>query len=248
MRSAENVLKELDEIKRLGYGAFTFLDDNFLLKPERAEKICDGMVSRGHSFRWACEGRAEGQTLASFGKLRAAGCDLVMFGVESGSQRVLDGMKKRTKLAEIEEAVNSAWRSGIGILHGFFIVGSPGETIQEVEATFKFAERLPINSFNFNSLTAFRGTALWKDAVAKRLIDDDADWEKAIPIHTIYPDCIDTQTLFRFRSRMVKRLIVRKIVRHPFSAVRIMARFLNCMSLVDLYRLCTSSKSKHTRQ
>ena len=247
-RSAGNVLKELEELDRKGYGAFTFVDDNFLLDPHRVTQICDGIVARGHSFRWACEGRAEPKVNGIFEKLSKAGCDLIMFGIESGSQRVLNGMNKRTKIVDIEKAVVHAKDAGIGIIHGFFIVGSPGETVEEVRQTFAFADQISINSFNFNSLTAFRGTPLWRDAVARGLIDEEKDWDKMFPVHSIYPDTIDSRTLFSLRSHLVKRLLVRKIVKNPRDAVKVFLRFLQCMSLRDIYLLLTSSKMDHSRQ
>ncbi len=245
-RSAANVLKEIEEIKTQGFSAFTFLDDNFLLDPARVSEICQGMLDRGASFRWACEGRADPRVYDVFKELSAAGCDLVMFGVESGSQRVLNNMNKKTKISEIEKAVACAKEAGISIRHGFFIVGSPGETIEEVKQSFDFAERLDVNSFNFNSLTAFRGTQLWSDAVARGLIDDEKDWDKMFSIHEIYPDAIDSKTLFPLRATLVKRLIRRKIVGNPREAVVVLRRFMQCMSLKDLYLLLTSSKSDHT--
>jgi anaerobic magnesium-protoporphyrin IX monomethyl ester cyclase len=247
VRSSANVLKELEEIKRQGYSAFSFIDDNFLLNPERVTKICEGMVARGHSFRWACEGRADPKVYGVFRKLSAAGCDVVMFGIESGSQRVLDGMNKGTTLFEIEQSVAHAKKARIGIRHGFFIVGSPGETVEEVKETFAFAERIGINSFNFNSLTVFRGTPLWRDAVTRGLIDEEKDWYKMFPVHSIYPDAIDSKTLFRLRSGLVRRLIRRKSIRNPREAARVFLRFLKCLSIRDLYRLLTSSTKDHTR-
>ena len=212
-RSANNVLKELREIARLGYTSFSFLDDNFLLDTQRGKDICQGIIAQGHDFRWACEGRVENTVTGSdlFNDLSAAGCDLIMFGIESGSQRILDSMNKKTRLADIEDSVSLAKKAGIGIGHGFFIIGSPDETVEEVRQTFALAERLKINSFNFNSLTAFKGTLLWNDAVARGLINEDRDWDKMFPVHEIYPDVIDTQTLFSLRSSLVKGLIRRKI-------------------------------------
>ena len=243
VRSAANVIKELEEINRRGYGAFTFVDDNFLLYPERVTEICNGMLARGHSFRWACEGRADPKVNRVFKEISTAGCDLIMFGIESGSQRVLDGMNKRTKLPEIQQAIAHAKEAGIGLRHGFFIVGSPGETPEEVKKTFSFAEQIEINSFNFNSLTAFRGTPLWRDAVARGLINEEKDWDRMFPVHSIYPDAIDSKTLFHLRSRLVKRLVRRKVMKHPREAAKIFSRFLECMSVQDIYRLLTSSKN-----
>jgi anaerobic magnesium-protoporphyrin IX monomethyl ester cyclase len=165
-----------------------------------------------------------------------------MFGVESGCQRVLDGMHKKTKLCDIEHAIRCASNAGIGIVHAFFIVGSPDETEEEVTMTFDFAGRVPVNSFNFNSLTAFRGTPLWTDAIEKGLIDDEKDWDKMFPVHAIYPSAIPSKDLFKLRARLVRRLIRRKILRHPLKAVKIIHRFLSCMSARDIYKLLNSSK------
>lgn len=241
-RSVDNVLKELDLIASQGYRSFCFLDDNFLLDIDRANGICKAIKDHHLSFRWACEGRAETKTNGVFQQLSDAGCDVVMFGIESGSQRVLNSMNKKTKIPEIEIAVAKAKKAGISIIHGFFIVGTPGETVEEVEETFRFADKIEINSFAFNSLTAFRGTALWNDAVSRGLIDEEKDWDKMFPTHMIYPDAIASQTLFKLRSTLVKRLIFRKIFLHPLQAAKIFARFLKCMSIGDLYRLLTSTK------
>jgi len=248
IRSTASVLEELEEINGKGYGAFTFIDDNFLLSPDRVTEICDGMIARGYDFQWACEGRADPRVNGVFKNLSSAGCDVIMFGVESGSQHVLDGMNKKTKLLEIKEAVAHAKKAGISVRHGFFIVGSPGETVEDVKKSFAFAEDIGINSFNFNSLIAFRGTPLWQDAVSRGLINEERDWDKMFPVHSIYPDAIDSDVLFPLRSRYVKRLVGRKIMKNPREAIKIFSRFLSCMSARDIYRLLTSSKKNHTKQ
>ena len=122
----------------------------------------------------------------------------------------------------------------------------PGETPEEVKKTFAFAEQIEINSFNFNSLIAFRGTSLWRDAVARGLINEEKDWDKMFPVHSIYPDAIDSKTLFTLRSRLVKRLVRRKVMKHPREAAKIFSRFFECMSPKDIYRLLTSSKDNDT--
>jgi radical SAM superfamily enzyme YgiQ (UPF0313 family) len=248
MRSAANVLEEMDEIRKMGYGAFTFVDDNFLLKPERATEISSAMRGRGYSFLWGCQGRPESKARDALQSLASAGCDVMMFGIESGSQRILNDMTKGTRLVDVEETVIAAKRAGIGIRHGFFIVGSPGETAEELNATFDLAKRLPINSFGFNSLTAFRGTRLWSDAVTRGLIDETKDWDKMFPAHEIYPEALDSEELFALRSRLMKRLILWKFTRTPLEALKVISRLTKCMSMTDVYRLLTSTTSDHTRR
>jgi len=157
-------------------------------------------------------------------------------------------MNKRTKLFDIDQAVAHAKEAGIALIHGFFILGSPGESIEDVRRTFAFADLIAINSFNFNSLTAFRGTPLWRDSVARGLIDEEKDWDKMFPVHSIHPDTIDSKTLFALRSRLVRRLVRRKIMKNPLGAGKVILRFLQSMSLFDLYLLLTSSKSDPAAQ
>ena len=239
-RSAESILQELEEINGK-YGAFCFIDDNFLLREKRVLEVCDKMTEKKYSFKWACEGRVDTRNDDIFKRMESVGCDLIMFGIESGSQKVLNSMQKKTKIEEIERSVKLAKKAGISVVHGFFIVGFPGETEEDVIKTFTFAEKLPLNSFAFNSLTAFRGTPLWNDVVERKLIDDK-DWEKLFPIHKIDPTAVNSKALFKLRSRLVRRLILRKVLFHPIATLKIMFRFLKCMTFGDIIRLVTSSK------
>ena len=72
-----------------------------------------------------------------------------MFGIESGSQKILDRLKKEQTLAEIETAVTNAKAAGIEIVHGFFVVGIPDETEEDLRATFRFALQDPRRQLRF---------------------------------------------------------------------------------------------------
>src|SRR5258708_16107248 len=86
-----------------------------------------------------------------------------MFGIESGSQKILDRVNKEQTLEEIESAVTRAKKAGIQIVHGFFVVGNPDETVEDMRATFDFAARLPLDTFGFNPLCVYRGMTLWQE-------------------------------------------------------------------------------------
>ncbi len=90
-----------------------------------------------------------------FPAMAKAHCRTVMFGIESGSQRVLDRLKKDQTLAEVEIAVKNAKQAGIEIVHGFFVVGNPDETVEDMRATFDFASKLPLDTFGFNRLCVY---------------------------------------------------------------------------------------------
>ncbi len=134
-RSPEHVIAEFKQLQDDGYGAVYFVDDHFLLQPKRIEAICKGINDNGIDIQWGCEGRVDSTCMELFPAMAKAHCRTLMFGIESGSQKILDRLKKEQTLEEIETAVNKAKDAGIEIVHGFFVVGSPDETEADMRQT-----------------------------------------------------------------------------------------------------------------
>jgi radical SAM superfamily enzyme YgiQ (UPF0313 family) len=166
-----------------------------------------------------------------------AHCRTIMFGVESGSQRVLDRLKKEQTLAEVERAVTNAKDAGIEIVHGFFVVGNPDETAEDVRATFDFAARLRLDTFAFNRLCVYRGTPLWQEYVKRGLVDDALDWYKYFKCSEIDPTCLSGQVINQERAAGFRRLFLYKLRHHPLQTLRLLQRFLRFMRLRDVIYL-----------
>jgi radical SAM superfamily enzyme YgiQ (UPF0313 family) len=162
-RSPEHVVAEFEHLQNEGYGSVYFVDDHFLLQPKRIAAICNGLRQSDVNIQWGCEGRVDSVAQHLFPAMAQANCRTIMFGIESGSQSVLDRLQKEQTLAEVETAVVRAKDAGIEIVHGFFVVGSPGETVMDIRATFDFASRLPLDTYGFNRLCVYRGTPLWHE-------------------------------------------------------------------------------------
>jgi len=169
--------------------------------------------------------------------MAAAHCRTVMFGIESGSQRVLDRLKKEQSLQEIEAAVVTAKKAGIEIVHGFFVLGSPDETVEDVRATFDLAARLPLDTFGFNRLCVYRGTPLWHEYVRRDLVSDATDWYKYFKCSEIDPTCLPGPVINAERSAGLKRLFRYKLTRYPLQTLRLLRRFVRHMPLRDVYHL-----------
>src|SRR5215470_7738279 len=189
-RSPAHVVAELGHLQKDGYGAVFFVDDHFLLQPRRIEAICRGIRENGITIEWGCEGRVDSTCMGLFPAMAEAHCRTLMFGIESGSQKILDRLKKEQTLQEIETAVANAKRAGIEIVHGFFVVGIPDETEEDLRATFRFASRIRIDSFGFNRLCVYRGTPLWQEYVKRGLVNDAQDWYKYFKCSAIDPTCL----------------------------------------------------------
>jgi radical SAM superfamily enzyme YgiQ (UPF0313 family) len=236
-RSAEHVVAELTRLEHDGYGAVFFVDDHFLLQPKRIEAICEGIQANGLTIQWGCEGRVDSKCIELFPMMAKANCRTMMFGIESGSQKILDRLKKGQTLAEVETAVTNAKEAGIEIVHGFFVVGNPDETAEEMRQTFDFASRLRIDSFGFNRLCVYRGTPLWKEYVERGLVDEERDWYKYFKCSSIDPTVMPGEEIHRIRSEGLRRLILYKFTHYPLQSLKLLRRFTRYMPLRDVIYL-----------
>jgi anaerobic magnesium-protoporphyrin IX monomethyl ester cyclase len=164
-----------------------------------------------------------------FPAMAKAHCRTLMFGIESGSQKILDRLKKEQTLEQTAIAVRAAKKAGIEIVHGFFVVGNPDETEVDMCDTFRFAERLPLDTFAFNRLCVYRGTPLWKEYVDRGLVSDTDDWYKYFKCSSIDPTVLPGEKIHEIRSRELKRLIIYKFLHFPLQALRLTARLARNM-------------------
>jgi radical SAM superfamily enzyme YgiQ (UPF0313 family) len=236
-RSPAHVIAEFKHLQEQGYGAVYFVDDHFLLQPKRINAICDGIREHDIRIQWGCEGRVDSVCMDLFPAMAKAHCRTLMFGIESGSQKMLDRLKKEQTLAEVETAVANAKRAGIEIVHGFFVVGIPDETEADLRQTFEFASKLPIDTFGFNRLCVYRGTPLWHEYVQRGLVNDAEDWYKYFKCSEIDPTILPGETIHRIRSEGLRRLIRYKLVRYPWQTLTLLRRFIRYMPLRDVVYL-----------
>jgi anaerobic magnesium-protoporphyrin IX monomethyl ester cyclase len=140
-RSPKNVVDEL-EFLRDAYGAdaFSFYDDTFTFDKKRAYEICGEMKKRKLNLQWDCRTRVDRITKKLLAHLRDANCQLIHFGVESGSQKMLDTMKKGTTIEQNEKAIK--WAKEVGISAAIsVVVGYPGETQNMLQQTLDFISK-----------------------------------------------------------------------------------------------------------
>ncbi|HXU78410.1 MAG TPA: radical SAM protein [Methylomirabilota bacterium] len=236
-RSPQHVLEEFKHLQALGYGAVYFVDDHFLLQPKRIDAICKGINEAGVTIEWGCEGRVDSVAQHLFPAMAKAHCRTLMFGLESGSQKILDRVRKEQTLEEITTAVTNAKKAGIEIVHGFFVVGNPDETVEDMRATFDFAARLPLDTFGFNRLCVYRGTPLWQEYVKRGLINDAADWYKYFKCSAIDPTCLPGEVINDERRAGLRRLFIYKLLHYPVQTFRLLRRFFRYMPARDVLYL-----------
>ena len=243
-RSADNVLGEMQELNDMGYRSIYLTDDNFLLKSDRISDICNGIINRRLGFHWCCEGRVDSKATDQFALMSSANCKALMFGIEAGTQKILDRLGKKQTLDQIERAVDEAKKSGIERIHGFFIIGSPGETEEDIMQSFRFAARLKIDTFNFDRLCAHRGTPLWREYVESGIIDDERDWYKYFKCSDIDASVLPGEVLNRIRMKGCALLFFRRIFGSPIQTYKILRSLGRNMELWDIFRLLSGPFTK----
>jgi len=245
-RSPEHVLGELQELNDLGYRSIYLTDDHFLINRERIDAICRGMIERKLEFHWGCEGRVDSVGIEQLPLMREAGCNFLAFGVEAGTQKVLKRLNKKQTPAQVEHAVREAKRQGIARVHGFFVVGSPGETEADILESFRFAARLELDTFGFNRLCAYRGTPLWQEYVARGIIDDERDWHKWFKCSDIDPTTLPSAVVNRLRAKGYGLLFLHRAFKRPIRTWKLLRSFGRHMKTSDILKLLCSPFRRRT--
>jgi radical SAM superfamily enzyme YgiQ (UPF0313 family) len=131
-------------------------------------------------------------------------------------------------------------------VHGFFVISSPGETEAEVMASFRFAARLKLDTFGFNRLCAYRGTPLWREYVARGIIDDDRDWHKWFKCSDIDATSLSGAAVNRVRMKGYALLFARRIFWRPLRTYRLLRLFGKHMKRADILKLLWSPFRRRT--
>jgi anaerobic magnesium-protoporphyrin IX monomethyl ester cyclase len=164
-RSAENILAEVDEVvNRYGAREIRFFDDLFTLDKERTYQVCLGMRKR--KIPWTCLTAVNAVTKDLLGEMKNSGCWQVLYGLESGSERMLGLLKKGNTIQQNSRAVGLAQEAGLSV-RADFIVGTPGETKDSMRETLKFALDMDLDYAHFNKFVPFPGTELYSKLVSQ---------------------------------------------------------------------------------
>jgi anaerobic magnesium-protoporphyrin IX monomethyl ester cyclase len=163
-RTAKNVVDEM-ELLMTEYGAkeIRFWDDTFNVDQKRVVAICDEILSRNLDIAWTCLGRVNHMNESLLEPMAKAGCWQVDYGIESGNQKILNGITKGQTLDMVRRVVNMTNKAGIRV-RGFFMLGLPGDSEATISDTIKFAKSLDLTSAVFHITTPFPGTELFRIA------------------------------------------------------------------------------------
>ncbi len=163
-RDPAKVVDEMEWLAKRGFTSIGIDDDLFTLKRSHALAICEELKSRRLPITWHTFARVDTVDEELLGAMAEAGCTDLLYGVESGSQEILDRIGKKITLEQVRKAVRMAENAGIRVFASF-ILGLPGETRDSLKLTSDFARSLGCK-YGFHVLSPFPGTKIWEDPKA----------------------------------------------------------------------------------
>jgi len=183
-RSPTNVVDEIEHVvNEHGVDEIYFDDDTFNLNMSRTMKICKEIIKRGIEVMWMPQCRVDKVDLELLREMKRAGCHYIKYGVESGSQEMLDTMKKGITLEDVRRAFKLTRKVGIKT-QAFFLLGLPGETHETVKKTIDFAKEIKPDSAQFAVVIPHPGTELYDVCLEKGWLRyeswEDFDCRKAL--------------------------------------------------------------------
>ncbi len=176
LRNAKLVVDEMQMVQEMGFKEIQIGDDLLTFNHGHVYAICDEIVSRGLKIRWNAFSRVDTVTRELVKKMKQAGCDALVFGVESGNQEILDRVKKKITLKKVKEAVALTKETGMRAVTSF-ILGLPGETKKTMRQSYDLAKRLDA-PYSLHVLAPFPGTEVREKADEYGMTILTDDWSK----------------------------------------------------------------------
>lgn len=163
MHSAAYIVEMIELLKKKFHiRGLVFEDDNFFLSRSRLSQMADLLKRRRINMPWAALSRVDTISSEKLDIAKSCGCWQILYGVESGSQEILDSYHKGITLDQIRQAVALTKKHRI-YTKGFFIWGNPLETAKTLEETREFIISVPFDDISLTFFTPYPGADVWKN-------------------------------------------------------------------------------------
>ncbi len=167
----------LEEVKLLydkhGIREFHMVDDNFTMDMDYARQLLEGLIRFDLNASWSTPNgvRLERLDHGIIELMKKAGFYSIAVGIESGSDRVRKLIRKGSTTDEVRQKIKMVREAGGIDITGFFMLGIPGETREDIEATLRFSRELPLHRAAFHSFLPLPGAKIWQDMEESGEID-----------------------------------------------------------------------------
>jgi anaerobic magnesium-protoporphyrin IX monomethyl ester cyclase len=165
VRSPKKVVDDMEMLhSKYGESQFTFYDDAFTINRNHTLEMCADIKARKLDVEWDCETRVDAVDKELLEKMRDAGCITIWFGVESGSEKILDKMHKKINREQVREAFKMAQKAGMMTIASA-VIGFPGETEETAWETINFINSLNPDDIGCYIATPYQGTPMYEEVI-----------------------------------------------------------------------------------
>ncbi len=177
-RDVDNIYDELVYLtQELKVKHIDFMDDCLTIPVSRFKGLCNRIIENNLDFKWSCYSRVQNINEELVQQMKKAGCFMVLLGIESGNQEIIDSIKKNITLEQVTKAVKLFKKYNIDCL-GFFMIGLPQDTQSTVHETVRFAQELNLDFPFFSVTTPFPGTELYDWFMSSNLAPSSFEWNQ----------------------------------------------------------------------
>jgi radical SAM superfamily enzyme YgiQ (UPF0313 family) len=212
-RAPEAIVDEMEHLVRdFGARDIAIVDSLFCANKRRVMKVCEEILRRGVKVSWTCSSRVEVVDREMLQAMKDAGCWRTRFGVESGSDRVLEFISKGITKEKIRNAIT--WADEVGLRpKAFFMVGHMPDTPDTIRETIEFAKSIPLHDVTVQINTLLPKTPqmeIWEregekwGRVVNRTTDEKSFWEP-----TFVPWGMESEDLIRFHRQFYREFYFR---------------------------------------
>lgn len=187
-RSPGNIVEEiLLLINEFDTDRINFADDTFTVSKKRLNEFSNLLIKKNINISWGCNVRVDTVDKALLQLMKEAGCKDIWIGAESGSPKILKNIKKDIDLKKVRDVFG--WAKDVGLIRrGYFMIGSPGETVDDIKETEKLVEEIKPDSLSFSIFTPYPGCEAYRQGNDRGVNYDNIDWSRVDLLKTVISD------------------------------------------------------------
>jgi len=191
-----------------------FYDDIFTINQKNLIKLCSYLEKEKFDLEWSCNARVDQVNLNLLENMKKAGCWQISYGIESGSQEILDFIKKGTTLEQIRNAISWTKKAGIEV-KGYFIIGYPTETVKTIKKTIKFAKSLDLDDMNMSFFTPYPSLKIYSQINKYGAFNND--WKKLNCFNQVFvPKGLTKDKLIYYHKKALREFYLRPRIQYKY--------------------------------
>lgn len=238
LRSWQKIVSEIKYVReKYNINDFLFWSENGITNKQHMYEICRGLANEVPGVKWVCNARVDIVDEELLKIMKKAGCWMIGYGVESGTQRILDSMKKNVTIEGIEKAVKITKKVGIEVT-AHVIVGYPGETKSDILNTIKLLKRWDPDYIQVYCCVPFPGSPLYGESKRSGWLKS-TDWSMFEQNFSV----IDTPKLSSQEVMALREKMIRSFYLNPR---KILKTFLKIRSPQEIAFLLSFAKRYFT--